>query len=214
MIGRLLTQASLALAPMAIMGAAHAQTVSPLPSPSPTGSSYFTVSGGYFGEFDFDYTVSGFNNTTTVAAGYGLEAAYGARFGQNLRGEIAIGWSDHNDAESSLSGGNGGSGVSAFTLDLNAYLDTAPDQPVNVYLGAGIGVGSVTIDDFVIVDSSGDGLHLQGIAGIEVAVGPRMKVFGEARLRNLAISVEDPGGNTNDANLTRASFQAGLRFLF
>src|SRR5262245_46407731 len=84
-------------------------------------------------------------------------------------GGSALTGQDRNNANSSWVFGTNltGPGMSAYTLDAIAYYDYPIADRLNVYAGAGIGIASVTLDDGVVTDSTGAGLHLQALAGVE-----------------------------------------------
>jgi opacity protein-like surface antigen len=212
------------LAAPAALGVAHAQAA-PKPAPAAEPSepkSYFSLSVGQIEGSDYSYDVEGIIDVEAeIGDGYIIEAAYGRRFGDNWRGEIAVSWRDHDNATTnSLLGTNlTGPGMSAYTVDAIGYYDFRPDSPVNFYVGAGLGVGSLTIDDGVIVDSTGEGLQLQAIGGMEAKLSTSTKVFAEARVRSFRPSIEAgtvgaSGEVRDDFNITSASIQAGVKFLF
>jgi opacity protein-like surface antigen len=212
------------LAAPAVLGVAHAQTA---PKPAPAAApaepkSYFSLSVGQIEGSDYSYDVEGIIDVEAeVGDGYIIEAAYGRRFRDNWRGEISVSWRDHDNATTnSLLGVNRtGPGLSAYTVDAIGYYDFRPGDLVNFYLGAGLGVGSVTIDDGVIVDSTGEGLQLQAIAGMEAELSSSSKVFAEARVRSFRPSIEagtvgNSGQVNDDFDISSASIQAGVKFLF
>jgi len=212
------------LATPAALGVAHAQAApkaAPAAAPAEP-ESYFSVSVGQIQGSDYSYDVEGIIDVEAeVGDGYIIEAAYGRRFRDNWRGEISVSWRDHDNATTnSLLGVNRtGPGLSAYTVDAIGYYDFRPGDPVNFYLGAGLGVGSVTIDDGVIVDSTGEGLQLQAIAGMEAELSSSAKVFAEARLRSFRPSIEagtvgNSGQVNDDFDISSASIQAGVKFLF
>jgi opacity protein-like surface antigen len=206
-------------APVAAASAASAQaTVAP---PTTETTSYVSVSVGSISGTDYSYTVENlFPVEAEMGDGYIIEAAFGRRFGDNWRGEIAVSWRDHNNATTSWVFGSNltGPGVSAYTLDAIGYYDFRPDAPANFYIGAGLGIGSVTVDDGVIADSTGAGLHIQGVAGMEARLNSTLKVFAEARVRSLLPSIETgtagaSAGVEDTFDITTASIQAGVKFI-
>jgi len=207
-------------APVAAGGVANAQAAAPEPSPVEP-RSYVSVSAGTISGTDYSYDVEDtFPVEAEMGEGYIIEAAYGQRFGDHWRGEVAFTWRDHNNATSSwLFGSNlTGPGVSAYTLDAIGYFDFRPGERANFYLGAGLGVGSVTVSDGVISDSTGTGLQIQGIAGMEARLTSTLKVFAEARVRSLQPSIETgtagaSAGVEDDFYITTTSIQAGIKFL-
>lgn len=220
------------VSPVAFAGLAEAQT-KPKPSePKPAESkapdskssesrSYVSFSAGSISGADYSYDVEDFFPVEAeMGDGYIIEAAYGMRIDRNWRGEVAVSWRDHNNATTTWQFNSDltGPGLSAYTLDAIGYYDFRPDSRANFYLGAGLGIGSMTIDDGVIADSTGSGLHLQVIAGVEGKVSDSVKVFAEARVRSMRPTVETgtagaSGGAEDDFDITSTSIQAGFKIL-
>jgi opacity protein-like surface antigen len=206
-------------APVAAAGAASAQAA-PTP-PSPDATSYISVSVGSISGTDYSYTVENlFPVEAEMGDGFIIEAAFGRRFGDNWRGEVAASWRDHNNATTSWVFGSNltGPGVSAYTVDAIGYYDFRPGAAANFYVGAGLGIGSMTVDDGVITDSTGAGLHIQGIAGMEARISSTLKVFAEARVRSLLPSIEAGAAGASGVvdetfDITNASIQAGVKFI-
>jgi opacity protein-like surface antigen len=207
------------LAAPAAAGVAHAQAA-PAPSAAEA-TSYISLAVGSISGTDYSYTVENlFPVEAEMGDGYIIEAAFGRRFGDNWRGEVAASWRDHNNSTTSWVFGSNltGPGVSAYTLDAIGYYDFRPGAAANFYVGAGLGIGSVTVDDGVVADSTGAGLHIQGIAGMEARINSTLKVFAEARVRSLLPSIE--GGTAGASgvvdetfDITTASIQAGVKFI-
>jgi opacity protein-like surface antigen len=206
-------------APVAAVGAANAQTT-PAPSPAEP-KSYLSFTIGTISSTDYSYTVQNlFPVDAEMGDGYIIEGAYGRRFGDNWRGEIAVSWRDHDNATTTWAFGANqtGPGVAAYTLDAIGYYDFRTWERANVYLGAGLGVGSVTVDDGVITDSTGAGLHLQAIIGMEARLTDTLKVFAEGRVRSLLPSIPAGTAGANGRvdetfDITKASVQAGFKIL-
>jgi hypothetical protein len=71
---------------------------------------------------------------------------------------------------------------------------------VKPYLGAGIGVAQVKIDDGLL-DDKGDALTLQGMAGASFAVSPTISLFAEGRYQytgSIKIKTTSPSGEQNE----------------
>lgn len=206
-------------APVAATGVAQAQTT-PDPKPSPTLGSgmYISVAAGRISDSDYSYTVEEiFPVEADVGDGYVLDAAFGMQLGGPWRGEIGLTWQDRDNANSSWQfGTDTGPGMSAYTLDAIGFYDIPINSRANFYVGAGVGVGSVTIDDGVIADSTGTGLHLQAIVGVDAKLAGNVTVFTEARFRSLRPSVEagqaGASGRTDGFDISSSSISAGLRF--
>jgi opacity protein-like surface antigen len=205
-------------APVIAAGAAHAQAS---PGGAPEKTNYISLSFGQISEADYDYNVTGFFPVeANVGSGYVIEGAYGHRFDDHWRGEIAVTWQDRDNANSSWQFGSNltGPGMSAYTLDALGYYDFRLNNRANLYLGAGLGVGSITLDDGVVVDSTGSGLHIQGIAGVEAKLSGNMNVFADVRIKSLRPNVEGgtagASGQVDDSfDITSTSVQAGFKIL-
>jgi len=209
---------SVMAAPVAAAGFAHAQTPGEsTPAVASEGGSYVSVAIGRISDTDYSYRVEElFPVEADVGEGYIIDAAYGMYFGDDWRGEVGFSWQDRDNANSSWQfGTRTGPGMSAYTLDAIGYRDFRFNSRANFYLGAGVGVGAVTIDDGVIRDSTGTGLHLQAIAGVEARLTSRLLVFTEARLRSLRPSVEagqaGASGRTDGFDITSTSVSAGVK---
>jgi opacity protein-like surface antigen len=218
MFVKLMTRASLALAPMAVAGIAEAQAPPP-PSAPPSAvtrpfTGYFSISGGYEGETDFGYGGGMTIGHTSVPSGFGVQGAWGGRFANGLRAEVGMTYANHSDATTVYGATSGGDGLWTFSLDGNVYFDTAPNQPVNFYVGGGVGIVGFHIDDGVFDESVMSGPSVQGIVGLEFKTSPTLRLFTEGRIRGMWVEGEDDLGNTYDTNTTIASFNAGLRFLY
>jgi opacity protein-like surface antigen len=211
--------------PVAASGVAEAQT-KPAPAPAPEAAapepkSYVSLSVGAISGSDYSYTVEGlFPVEGEIGDGYIIEAAYGMQLGGNWRGEVAFSWRDHNNADTSWQFGTNltGPGMSAYTLDAIAYRDIPINSRANFYLGAGLGVANASIDDGVVTDSTGFGVQIQGIAGVEARLNGNLKVFAEARVRTMHPEIEGgtagaSGEVRDDFEITSTSIAAGVKFL-
>ncbi len=195
-------------------GAAHSQTVAPSPIIS---GSYVSVAVGQISGKDYNYTVEGlFPVQASMGDGYIIDAAYGMHFGDEWRGEVGFSWQDRDNADARWQYGvRTGPGLSAYSLDAIGYRDFRVNSRANVYIGAGVGLASVNIDDGVITDSTDTSLNLQAIAGVEARLTPTLVVYTEARMRSLRVSVEagqaGASGRTDGFDITNTSVSAGLK---
>ncbi len=195
-------------------GAAHAQTVAPSPIIS---GSYVSVAVGQISGKDYNYTVEGlFPVQASMGDGYIIDAAYGMHFGDEWRGEVGFSWQDRDNADARWQYGvRTGPGLSAYSLDAIGYRDFRVNSRANVYIGAGVGLASVNIDDGVITDSTDTSLNLQAIAGVEARLTPTLVVYTEARMRSLRVSVDagqaGASGRTDGFDITNTSVSAGLK---
>jgi len=194
--------------------AAFAQTGS-----GETGS-YWSLGAGITGESEFDYDFPGGNVEADTNAGFGLSAAYGIHVSPNLRTEIAFSW---NKAEIDIVRRFGGpqiliyeapGDVVSYMLGANVYWDFATSGPMRPYVGAGIGLGMIDVNDRVISESA-FGWKWQAMAGVDIPVTDGASVFVEGRYEALSRKVGDglgfAGASDNFRNET-AGIHAGMRF--
>ncbi len=213
--------------PAVAAGAAEAQKKQatpppPAPAAAPEPTSYVSVSVAAISGDKYSYMVEDiFRIEGEIGDGYLIEAAYGMKLAQDWRGEVAVSWRDHNNATTNwVFGANQiGPGMSAYTLDLIAYRDFAINSRANVYLGGGVGFASATLDDGMVTDSTGDGLQLQAIAGVDAKLNGNVKVFAEARLRSIHPDVQDgtagvSGAVRDNFDIKSTTIGAGVRFYF
>jgi opacity protein-like surface antigen len=214
------------VAALAMAGAAAAQTAGPPPAPAasaaPAGGQYIAVSGGLIGKTDYDYGfANGWSVDGDVKSGPQGAIAWGSSIGANWRAEIALGYRSQK-VDSALTSNVGvfaasGGKVKALSLDLNGYYDFPVSGPVKPYLGAGVGVAQVKIDDGLL-DDKGDALTLQAMAGASVAVSPRISLFAEARYQytgSIKVKTTSPSGERNEKlTMTAPAALVGARFAF
>jgi opacity protein-like surface antigen len=210
-------------APAAVTGLAHAHAQARPDAESEASAriqTYVSVSMGSVSGADYSYAVEElFPVVADVGGGYVFDAAYGMLFGDAWRGEVAVSWQDRDNANSAWQFGQNltGPGMSAYTLDAIGYYDFRINSRANAYFGAGLGLASVNLDDGVVTDSTGAGLHLQAIAGVEAKLSSNVKVFAEGRVRSMRPSVEagqaGASGRTDGFDITSTSISAGLKFL-
>jgi opacity protein-like surface antigen len=103
-------------------------------------------------------------------------------------------------------------------IDINGYYDFPVAGPVKPYLGAGVGVAQVKIDDDLIIDDKGDALTLQGIAGASFAVSPTHLAVRRGRYQytgSIKVKTTSPSGERNEKlNMTGPGALVGARFAF
>jgi opacity protein-like surface antigen len=201
-------------------GAASAQAV---------GGSYVAVSGGFVGESDYDYaTPGGFGFSAgrvqaDIDSGFAGQVAWGRRYSENVRLEAALSYRSQDIASRIVLSAPSstfqldGDKASAIVLDFNGYYDLPVSGPVRPYVGAGLGLAQVNLDDGIIDDSAST-LNLQAMAGVSVAAGDKATFFLEARYQRLGtIEVETTvGGSTvaSEFDLSGPAAYAGVRFSF
>ncbi len=219
--------------PLAAAGAAEGQTKrapvpppAPAPAPAPRAAaeptSYLSFSVSAISGSDYSYTVENlFPVQGEIGDGYIIEGAYGMKLAKDWRGEVAASWRDHDNATTSWNFGQNltGPGMSAYTLDALVYRDFAINSRANFYLGAGVGLASATLDDGVVTDSTGAGMQLQAIAGVDARLNGNVKVFAEARVRSMHPDVQDgsagvAGAVNDNFDIASASIGAGVKLTF
>ncbi|MFT3724430.1 MAG: outer membrane beta-barrel protein [Hyphomonadaceae bacterium] len=217
--------------PVVAAGAAEAQkkaATRPPPAPAPAQvvapepTSYVSLSVAAISGDKYSYMVEDiFRVDGEIGDGYLIEAAYGMKLAPEWRGEIAVSWRDHDNATTNwaLGANQIGPGMSAYTLDVLAYRDFAINPRANFYLGGGVGLANVTLDDGMVTDSTASGLQLQAIAGVDAKLNGNVKVFAEVRLRSMHPDVEDgtagvAGAVHDNFDITSTTVGAGVRFMF
>jgi opacity protein-like surface antigen len=219
-----------AVAALALAGAASAQTATAPAAPAAPAArgQYISVSGGLIGKTDYDYSfANGYAMNADVDSGAQGAVAWGSTLAGNWRAEIALGYrSQKVDGQLTVPAGGplhagvyptDGDKMTTFSVDLNGYYDFPVSGPVKPYLGAGVGVAQVKIDDGVL-DDKGDALTLQGIAGASFAVSPRVSLFAEGRLQytgRIKIKTTSSFGEHKETlNMTGGGALVGARFAF
>jgi opacity protein-like surface antigen len=187
---------------------------------------YLSLSAGYVGETDYEYTVGSFPTARVEAefdSGYALNGALGARYGANVRGEIAVGYRDQEGQSAALFANglslpaNPEAKLSVLTLDFNGFYDLPVSGPVRPYVGAGVGIAQFSLED-VVIDDQSSALNLQAMAGVSAQVSPRTNLFAEARYQRLGtIELETQLGassGSDEISIDNLGVFAGVRFGF
>jgi len=211
-----------AVAAFALAGVASAQETKPAAkAPASAGGQYVSIAGGVIGSTDFDYNYAGPTVASEADAGAQGVIAWGASLGPNWRAELAGGYRSQK-LETTYSGGTlhltwDGGKAQVVSVDINAYYDFPVKGKVKPYLGAGIGVASVKIDDGIL-DDRGDALTLQAIAGASVEVSPKVSLFAEGRYQRVGpVKVEITSGSSkteSEFDLSSFGGLVGVRFSF
>ncbi|KSB88900.1 hypothetical protein AS593_00785 [Caulobacter vibrioides] len=211
-----------AVAALAFAGAASAQDAKPAAKPvAPATTQYISIAGGYIGKSDYDYSFAGGRVEGEADAGAQIAVAWGSALQGAWRVELAGGYRTQ-DAGSTVRVGSitapmEGDKAQILSFDINGYYDIPVAGPVKPYVGAGIGVASVKLDDGLI-DDTGSALTLQAIAGASVAVSPTVSLFAEARYQRVGpIRVETTtalGDRKSKFDLSSAGALVGVRFGF
>lgn len=169
---------------------------------------------------DFAYT-SIRTQEASFDTGYGMSIKFGTQVDQ-LRIEAQVQYAE-NDLDEVVANGtnNNASGELAVTaLTANAVWVMAPREDFHPYVGAGVGVADLSINNAqlpnsVFIDDSDTVFAYQFIAGVELAMSPQVAVY--AGYHYLATS--DPEFETADGDTLRTEYSAhriaaGLRYSF
>lgn len=187
---------------------------------SGTGSSYVSLTAGVTGDSEYDYDFPGGNVEADTKSGVSLSAAYGVYFSENLRGELGLSWSK---AEIDIVRRFGGpqiliyeepGDVQSYMVDANVYWDFATTGAFRPYVGAGLGLGMIDVDDRVITDSA-FGWTWRAMAGVSVPMNDTSSLFVEGRYEAISREIGDGLGFTDaDDRLSGDSvgLYAGVRF--
>lgn len=208
-----------AVAGLALTGAASAQTTA---APD-GGGQYVSIAGGVIGKTDYNYRFStgGTRLDAELDAGPQGALAWGASVGANWRAELALGYRSQDISSWMVLPGLGkitdGGKADTLSLDINAYYDFPVSGPVKPYLGAGVGVAQVKIDDGAL-DDKAEALNMQAIAGASVAISPNVSLFAEGRYQRTGpIRITATLGaatKTSNIDLSSAGGLVGVRFGF
>lgn len=177
------------------------------------------ISGGIGANFagDNDVDGGGINSSVGHETGIAGVLALGHSYANGLRGEIELGRRT-NDVESAgglTTGGNS----SVLSGMINGYYDFATGTSVIPYLGAGIGIGRLSMNANPIgstaINSAGTGLALQGIAGLAYPINESWMGTVEYRYFNLqGVDVNTLAGGKVDVDYDAHTFMVGLRYTF
>jgi outer membrane protein W len=187
------------------------------------GRSYFSLSAGAIAGSEFDYDIPGGNVEAETDAGYGVAATWGYVFNPNVRGELNLSYSEQDIDIVRRSGGpvilifEEPGAVTAWTLGATGYYDFVTTGTFRPYVGAGIGIASLDVNDRVIGDA-GTAVNAKAIVGARWMLGgSSTSLFAEGRYEAYVMEVDDGVGfNDADSNLVNDAFSlhAGVRIGF
>jgi opacity protein-like surface antigen len=205
----------------AVAPSAFAQDTQTPPTPPPPEQSYgsgqyISLTGGFVGATSYDYGDVASDVEAELESGFGVAGAWGAYFSENWRGEFALSY--RSQAIESIDGFDadlfGADSVSVISLDINTYYDFPTGGPFRPYVGGGLGVGGMNVDDGLL-DGSGTAVTLQAMAGGSIEVSDKVTLFVEGRYQYASVGV-DTDGDEEDAeeDLSVGGFgvYAGIRF--
>lgn len=152
----------------------------------------------------------GLAGDVSFGPGFHVGGAVGARISDHLRSELSLGYRqsdvDEIDGPGIRLEGAGDAGV--FTAMANGYVDLLPDAAVIPYVGAGIGVGVVSINSdndasLLVVDDSDVVFAWNLMAGVGVPVTDHFSIT--LGYRYLATTDPDLEATVNIPGVGRAS---------
>jgi len=177
------------------------------------------IGGGLGANFAGDNDVDGGGIDTGVnhEAGIAGVLALGHSYANGLRGEIELGHRS-NDVDSAGGVSTGGNSKVLSGM-INGYYDFATGTSVIPYLGAGIGIGRLSMSaspiDSTSINSAGTGLALQGIAGLAYPINESWMGTVEYRYFNLhGVEMNTRAGGQVDVDYDSHTFMVGLRYTF
>ncbi len=181
---------------------------------------YIAAQGGITFLQDADISASGTPTIeTTYDAGYNLGFKVGNTFGAfRLEGQFQYASNDLDQFEAYGLGLDAEGDVSSTSLLVNGIYVFLPEQRLRPYVGAGIGVARVSINDaevlgVTIADDSDSVFAYQFMVGMEYDVGPRTALYAGYHY----LATEDPqfqaeGGGSFDAEYASSNLLVGLRY--
>lgn len=186
------------------------------------GKTYFALSGGALGPTEFEYDIPNGDVEVEAEDGMAFSAAVGSRIGRHLRLEASA---TYLEADIDTVARRGGpviliyqppGAIQSYGLGVNAYFDFISHGPVRPYVGGGIGLASLDVNDTILVEA-GTALTGRFAAGANFMVADNVSLFAEGRIDAFASSVESNiGGNDDEEPLGMgfAGAYAGLKLAF
>jgi opacity protein-like surface antigen len=171
---------------------------------------------------DADNTAFGDTIETSYDLGFNVGAAGGYDFGLlRVEGEITYRQNDVDELGVPGTGSVGGDGdISAFSLMANGFWDIETGSPVTPYLGAGIGVALVSMNDvgalgLTLADDDDTVFAYQFAAGVAFDLNPSMALdLGYRFFATTDPEFTDPDGVKFDSEYMSHNLSLGLRYTF
>lgn len=207
--------------------AAFAALVLPVLAASPAvaeteGKTYVAFSGGVIGPTEFEYDIVNGDVEVETEDGMAYSVAFGRRIGRHLRIEGTATYLEANIDTVSRRGGpviliyQPPGAIQSYGLGANAYFDFITHGPVRPYVGGGVGLASLDVNDTILVEA-GTALTGRFVAGANFMVADNVSLFAEGRIDAFASSVESSIGGNDDEEplgLGFAGAYAGLKLAF
>lgn len=164
---------------------------------------------------DNDLSGTGVNTEISHENGFAGLISLGHAYANGLRGELEFA-DRRNGIDKSGTTSTGGSST-VISAMINGYYDFATGSAFIPYLGAGIGAGRLSMNvnpaGSSSIDSSGNGVALQGIAGLGYQFNESWLGSVEYRYFNLQrADVKAANGNKIDADYDAHMIMVGLRY--
>lgn len=196
---------------------AVAQDAAAAPASAPASSTglYITIRPSLGGLEDLELSRPGGTDELQMTGGFGMAGSVGYRFSSVFRADLELAFRSHAIDELRVAGGPdlGIDGtVSSGALLASAYVDIPTGTRFTPYVGAGAGIGYVSLDSddpSVIEDESDAVFAYQAAVGGQWRLSPLLSLFGGYRL----FATSDPDLGTKTEYRTH-NVDAGLRFDF
>lgn len=175
-----------------------------------------------------DQTISGggLSGVASLDTGFNVGGALGGRLGDHVRAEVNLSYRrsgiDQLAAPGVILAGAGNVGL--FSAMANVYWDILPDAAVIPYLGAGLGLGVVSVDsdaaaNVLIVNDSAVAFAWNILAGASVPVSERISLslgyrYLATTRAELAATLVGAGTGTIGAKFDAHEVVFGAKFWF
>ncbi len=188
---------------------------------------YIGIQGMWTDLDDFSFDVAPGTIDSEFDSGSGFGVTLGRDFGQ-VRGELEYTMRSNDIESHSLNGsptlpGSKGE-VQTDALMINAYYDFPASGTISPYIGAGIGMASVDVENFGVtpipnvLNDSDDQLAYQLMAGVSANVSDGWQLFAEYRYfatDDIDVTTSAvTGGVDNSIGYETNNFLVGARFMF